>query len=149
MRAALRHARLCGKEDTGVKFERLRVAGFGRLEGTEVEFGSGLTVVAGPNEAGKSTIVECLLRLLFGFPETQHNKARKRYEPWRPGVPYAATLRYRLDDGRVYEVVRDFAKADVPTETIEADTRRPVASLTGNKSASPGENAFSFYLEVY
>jgi energy-coupling factor transporter ATP-binding protein EcfA2 len=132
-----------------VKFERLHVAGFGRLEDMQIEFGNGLTVVAGPNEAGKSTIVECLLRLLFGFPETQHNKARKRYEPWRPGALYGATLFYRLDNGRTYGVVRDFAKPDVPTETFEADTRRPVPALSGNKSASPGEEALSLSLEVY
>jgi hypothetical protein len=132
-----------------LKFEHLRIAGFGRLADLDIDFGQGLTIVAGPNEAGKSTIVECLLRLLFGFPEAHFSKWRKRYEPRQSGVPYAARLRYRLDDGHVFEVARDFAKADVPTETVEFDSRRPVAALSGNKSTSPGESVFQFSLDVY
>lgn len=132
-----------------MKLEHLHIAGFGRLSGVDIGFGEGLTVIAGPNEAGKSTIVECLLRLLFGFPESQFNKERKRFEPWNGNVPYAAALRYRLDDGRVFEVERDFAKADVPTRTFEADTRRPVAALSGNKTTSPGEVALGVSRDVY
>jgi energy-coupling factor transporter ATP-binding protein EcfA2 len=131
-----------------VKLEHLHIAGFGRLIGLDIEFGEGLTVVVGPNEAGKSTIVECLLRLLFGFPGSQFTKKLKRFEPWS-GMPYGASLRYRMDDGRIFEVERDFGKADVPTKTFEADTRRPVAALSGNKSASPGESALSISLDVY
>ena len=130
-----------------MKLERLHISGFGRLLDLDLEFGPGLTVVAGPNEAGKSTIVECLVRLLFGFPETQYHKPRKRYEPWQPGVPYGARLRYRLDDGRAFEVARDFVRPDVPTLVVEADTRRPVT--VGNKSTSPGEDALAISLAVY
>ncbi len=130
-----------------MKFERLHISGFGRLLDLEIDFAPGLTVVAGPNEAGKSTIVECLLRLLFGFPETQYHKARKRYEPWQPGLPYGARLRYRLDDGRAFEVKRDFVRPDVPTLIVDADTQRPV--VVGNKSTSPGEDALHVSMAVY
>ena len=132
-----------------MKLERLVIAGFGRLRDLSLKFGDGLTVVYGPNEAGKSTIVECIIRMLFGFPEAQHNKLRKRYEPWAGNGRFAAMLGYRLDDGRTFEVTRDFARADVPTETVDAVTRRPVATLTGNKLASPGEEALQIPLDVY
>jgi len=132
-----------------VRLERLVIAGFGRLRDLSLKFGDGLTVVYGPNEAGKSTIVECIIRMLFGFPETQHNKFRKRYEPWTGSGRFGAMLGYRLDDGRTFEVTRDFARADVPTETVDAVTRRPVTTLTGNKSASPGEETLQIPLDVY
>lgn len=131
-----------------MKLERLDVAGFGRLRDVTVRFGDGLTVVAGPNEAGKSTLVECIVRLLYGFPEAHHNKHRTRYEPWSGGR-FAATLAYRLDDGRSFEVTRDFARADVPTETVDALTHRPVPSLSGNKSAAPGDAALGMPYELY
>lgn len=132
-----------------MKLLRLDIGGFGRLASLSIEFGEGLTVIAGPNEAGKTTIVECVLRLLFGFPERQFTERLARYAPWAAGAPYQASLTYRLDDDRVYEVTRNFAKPDVPTETVEADTRRPVAELSGNKSTSPGETALGLTLEVY
>jgi DNA repair protein SbcC/Rad50 len=131
-----------------MKFVTLRVDGFGRLADLTIEFGPGLTVVTGPNEAGKSTIVECLLRLLFGFPKRHFTDDLKPFEPWGGG-PYRATLAYALDDNRAFEVTRDFARPDVPTETVEADTRRRVQAFSGNKSASPGGAAFGISLDVY
>lgn len=130
-----------------MKFEQLRISGFARLRDLDLDFGDGLTVVAGPNEAGKSTIVECLIRLLYGFPEAQHNKPRKRYEPWAPGAPYQATLRYRLDDGRACEVYRDFGRQEVPTMVVDASTHRTLS--TGNKSTAPGEDALHISMDAY
>jgi len=132
-----------------MRFERLTVDGFGRLRGQSFAFGEGLTLIAGPNEAGKSTMVECLLRTFFGYPDLQYQEQRRKYEPWASGSPYRATLAYRTDDGRAFEVVRDFARPDVPTETVEADTRRPVRELTGNRSASPGQLVLGMSLDVY
>ena len=127
---------------------RLRISGYGCLSELGIDFNDGLTVVSGPNESGKSTIVDCILRMLYGFPEHFFNEERERYEPLTGG-PYAASLTYRLDDGRQFEIFRDFSKADVPTQTVEADTRRLVPHLSGNKSASPGASAFGISLDVY
>jgi uncharacterized protein YhaN len=132
-----------------VRFVRLRIAGFGRLSSTDIEFGDGLTVVAGPNEAGKSTIVECLLRMLFGYPKRQFAEDLSRYEPRGASKTYAAALEFALDDGRAFEVTRDFARAEVPTQTVEVLTRRPVADWSGNRTASPGDEIFGFSLDVY
>lgn len=129
-----------------MKLERLDVAGFGRLNDLSVAFGDGLTVVSGPNEAGKSTMVECIVRMLFGYPEAQYNKLRTPFEP-AAGGRFGATLAYRLDDGRSFEVTRDFARADVPTEVVDARTHRRVTS--GNKSTAPGEDVLKLPLNVY
>lgn len=131
-----------------MKLERLAIAGFGRLHDLSLKFGDGLTVVYGPNEAGKSTIVECIVRLLFGYPESQYNKLRVKYEP-KAGGPFRATLAYELDDHSRFEVTRDFARADVPTETVDAVTRRPQPALTGNKLASPGADALEISIDVF
>ncbi|HXW76089.1 MAG TPA: AAA family ATPase, partial [Candidatus Eremiobacteraceae bacterium] len=132
-----------------MKLVRLHIEGFGRLADITLDFGDGLTVIAGPNEAGKSTVRECLLRTLFGFPEAHFNEARAQYEPRYSGARYAATLAYRLDDGRAFEITRDFSRPDVPTRTVEADTQRPVPALTGDRRASPGEAAFGISLSAY
>jgi uncharacterized protein YhaN len=51
-----------------VWIERLDVAGFKQLRGA-FAFGTGLTVVHGPNEAGKSALQDATLRALFGFTD--------------------------------------------------------------------------------
>jgi hypothetical protein len=132
-----------------MRLERLQIWGFGRLHDIALEFDPALTLVAGPNEAGKSTVKDCLLRMLFGFPEFRYDSARRQYEPRNNGARFAATLAYRLDNGRAYEISRDFSRADVPTDTVEADTRRQVPELCGNRSTSPGEVIFGLSLPAY
>lgn len=57
----------------------LSVDGFGALADVElVGIGEGLTVVLGPNEAGKSTLFDFVAAVLFGFPG---RKADERFRP--------------------------------------------------------------------
>ena len=49
---------------------------YGALEGASLEgLGEGLTVVLGPNEAGKTTYTTLVRHVLYGFP-TQREKDR-------------------------------------------------------------------------
>lgn len=128
---------------------RVFVDGFGKFVGRgPFEFSSGLTVVAGPNESGKSTLAECIMRLLFGFPQQQFTFDLDRYRPWRPGAPYRARLEFELDDGRGFETTRDFAD-DVRTVTRALDTKEQVDAWTGGRKASPGQLALNLSLDAY
>jgi uncharacterized protein YhaN len=87
----------------------LRIHGFGRLAEREYELGPGLTLVHGPNEAGKSTFHAALTASLVGLaPGGRRNpklaEAVERYRPWthdryatRLDVESAAGRRLRLD----------------------------------------------------
>ena len=44
-----------------MRLRSLRVEGFGKLVDRTFEFGRGLTVIAGPNEAGKSTLAAAVV----------------------------------------------------------------------------------------
>ncbi len=58
-----------------------RIDGFGRFQGAEVrELRGGLTVIEGPNEAGKSTLLGFLRFMLFGFARSE-----QRYPPLQGG----------------------------------------------------------------
>uniref|UniRef100_UPI0040447905 AAA family ATPase n=1 Tax=Frankia sp. CiP1_Cm_nod2 TaxID=2897161 RepID=UPI0040447905 len=50
-----------------MRIRSLRLDRYGAFEDRQVEFGPGLTVVAGANEAGKSTLLDALSDLLWGF----------------------------------------------------------------------------------
>ncbi|GKS09018.1 hypothetical protein YDYSY3_00180 [Paenibacillus chitinolyticus] len=57
----------------------IRVRGFGSLQNRTYRFESPVTVLYGPNEAGKSTLLGFIRAILFGFPTRA--QAADRYEP--------------------------------------------------------------------
>lgn len=62
-----------------MKLEKLHIYGFGKHEDVTIEFSLGMNVLYGLNEAGKTTIQQFILHVLFGFP--QRGGALLRYEP--------------------------------------------------------------------
>lgn len=125
-----------------------QVDGFGCLVAQHFRFGEGLTVIAGPNESGKTTLADCIVRLLFGYPEHQYGAALEFRRPWKAQA-FSAALVYRLDDGRVLETHRDFSRSNVPTQTVERDLLRPVPELTGTRQTSPGTDLLHLSKEAY
>ncbi len=72
-----------------MKIEKIIIYGFGKHENVTVEFGEGMNVLYGLNEAGKTTIQQFILHVLFGFP--QRNSAGLRYEP-KSGGKYGGRI---------------------------------------------------------
>ena len=72
-----------------MRLNKLYVTNFGGIESAEVEFGPGLNVLHGPNDLGKSTLVEAIrLGLLLPHGSTHG----ERFVAWgggpEPEVPY-------------------------------------------------------------
>ncbi|WP_048000593.1 ATP-binding protein [Lactiplantibacillus herbarum] len=59
--------------------KRVEIAGFGKFQQQQFDFGDGLQVVYGLNESGKSTLRAFILGMLFDFPSRRHQL--ERYEP--------------------------------------------------------------------
>ena len=88
-----------------MKLERVRCTGFGALRDfdTGEEALTGLVVVAGPNEAGKSTFFEVLVSLLYGFRPASRDT--HPYVPRGDGeIDIEATI--RSDEGRASRIHR-------------------------------------------
>ncbi|RKH38195.1 ATP-binding protein, partial [Corallococcus llansteffanensis] len=62
----------------GLRIDRFQVDGFGHFSGYSGAPGPGLTLLYGPNEAGKSTLLAFLRGVLFGF---EKRGQPERYEP--------------------------------------------------------------------
>ncbi len=131
-----------------MRLVELHVKGFGRLADVDVLFGRGLTVIAGPNESGKTTLVECIVRLLFGYPSARYNEDRKRFAPWSGGR-YEASIVYALDEGPTLETWRDFAKSEVPTKTVDFSTKREAREYSGTRETSPGSMHLKLSLAAF
>ncbi len=73
------------------------IEGYGVFEDCRaVDLSPGLNIVLGPNEAGKTTLLEFLREMLFGI-ELSRNKP-KRY-PARPGLRHGGRLFVETEDG--------------------------------------------------
>ncbi|MFN2463048.1 MAG: ATP-binding protein [Candidatus Dormibacteria bacterium] len=90
----------------------LRVRGFRRLRNLTLDLNHDRVLIVGPNEAGKSTVVEALLTALYGLAPARrgsgHATALRSVAPWT-GEAAALVLRLQLDGGRELEVDWDFS----------------------------------------
>lgn len=96
-----------------MKIEWVDLGRFGRLTDRKIQFSPGLNIICGPNEAGKSTLLEAIIALLFGFSEDGNsrirNRLKERFSPWQGG-PYRGALHVCLSNGEQYQIVRHFAE---------------------------------------
>ncbi|MEF2965501.1 AAA family ATPase [Paenibacillus sp. M1] len=86
-----------------MRIEKLKVSGFGHLHGLEVELDAPVTVLFGPNEAGKSTLLGFVRAMLFGIPSRVHGP--QRYEPVHGG-PHGGSIALRGEDGSQWLIER-------------------------------------------
>lgn len=94
-----------------MRIRRLRMVNFKHFADYEIALEPGLNLVVGPNEAGKSTIVEALGAALFTDP-TSKARAAKRLERW--GTGGATRLELEFEQGEMrYRLVKDFGAATV------------------------------------
>jgi DNA repair exonuclease SbcCD ATPase subunit len=95
-----------------MKLVQLRVRGFRRFKDLVVDLDQERVLIVGPNEAGKSTLMEALLAGLYGLAPAKrgsgHAPALRSVQPWS-GEPASIALQYRLDEGRLVEVDWDFS----------------------------------------
>ena len=59
--------------------KKIQIYGFGKHENFTISLQDGVTVFYGMNEAGKTTIQQFILQILFGFPTKQ--QTQQKYEP--------------------------------------------------------------------
>lgn len=93
--------------------ERIVIGGFRSLSGS-FEFGPGLNVCIGPNEAGKSSLHDALIRAMHGFSKTERRKSRgdsilSRSAPWSNGDRFGLNARLRTEAG-FFDVEWDYSQ---------------------------------------
>ncbi|MGH2462601.1 MAG: ATP-binding protein [Candidatus Limnocylindria bacterium] len=96
--------------------ERVSARAFGPFRDAILELRPGLTVVVGPNEAGKSSWHAALRLALTGRRRgrggrtVEDRELEERHRPWdEADGPWEVEARLHLDDGRVIEINQDLA----------------------------------------
>ncbi|MBC8871819.1 MAG: AAA family ATPase [Planctomycetes bacterium] len=127
-----------------MKLRRLEIENYGLFSGAEFDFNDGFQLIFGLNEAGKSTLLQAIREVLFGFP------TRSRYAFASHAGEMAATasldmndgtqLRYRRRKGRKNEVV---GKTQPTGHDLDAGA---LSRLLGGANLELYEQVFGFSL---
>lgn len=94
-----------------MQLETISIVGFGRLTNAEFSFAPGLNLIVGPNEAGKSTLLQAIFTMLYGFYDSGSVTSSRRelmsaFQPWEMNAEYRASLTFSLVDGQRFRVER-------------------------------------------
>jgi len=131
-----------------MKIERVQIDGFGELSDFPVgPFGGLLTVIHGPNEAGKSTLLEFIRTMLFGFPP----RSRAQYYAPMKGGRHGGNLRV-IDDRNVGYVVERTETTRGEVLAIRSDDGEQhgnlvLAKLLGQASREMFKSVFAFGIQ--
>lgn len=95
-----------------MKINKLQINAFGNLENKEIEFSENINIIYGKNEAGKSTLLKFIVDSLYGISKNKRGKEFSDYDKYKPWnkEEFSGKLTYTLDNGKKYEVFRDFNK---------------------------------------
>ena len=127
----------------------LHIDGFGRF--ADCSFGPldrQVTVFYGPNEAGKSTLLEFVRRILFGFPGGQSRA--NPYPPLSGGRP-GGRITITTDSGETITIDRTSGRGggvvSLTTSVGETLPASELPQLLGNHSRGVFEGIFAFTLD--
>ena len=95
-----------------VKIHKLKINAYGKLKDTEITFDDNINIVHGQNEAGKSTILNFIVNMLYGISKNKNGKPYSNFEKYKPweGEEFSGKIEYALDNNENFEVFRDFKK---------------------------------------
>ena len=100
---------------------KLELTHFGKFHLKTITFTSGLNIVYGRNEAGKSTIHAFVRSMLFGIPDTEEGNARyDHYLPWDTPDEFCGKM-WISKDAKIYRIERSFLKPQ-PTLSVFDET---------------------------
>ncbi|HEV3089535.1 MAG TPA: AAA family ATPase [Candidatus Elarobacter sp.] len=128
-----------------MRLRTLHVAGFGRLADRAFEFGPGLNVVVGRNEAGKSTLAAALVSSLYGLQRGE----KDRWRPWAANAAYASVLTYETSDGARWEVHRAFEHDTKGVRVYDERGGDAATRIGEGRSLSPGAAHLHISLDVF
>lgn len=96
---------------------RIELRHFGRFADAAFDFSAGINLVTGPNEAGKSTLMEAIPAVLYGLRD------KERYRPWGREGGCSAVLVLQTAKGTEVRIEREIISDRVTlTETDQQGT---------------------------
>ena len=95
-----------------MKIKNIKINQFGKLKNKEINLEKNINIIYGKNEAGKSTLLKFIAGMFYGISKNKNGKEIsdfEQFEPWQE-LEFSGKINYELDNGKNYEVFRDFRK---------------------------------------
>ena len=132
-----------------MRIRQIHINGFGRFAGQEFgPFERPITIFHGPNEAGKSTLLEFVRRVLYGFPDGRSNV--NLYLPLMGG-DHGGQLSIEDSEGNRYEIRRSPGsrpgRMTIKEESGQTHNESTLARLLGHNSRVVFQQVFGFTLD--
>ena len=130
-----------------MKFEEIYIDGFGIFHDHHIKnLTPGLTILVGPNEAGKSTILSFQKRILFGFPD---GRSGLNLYPRLAGGNHGGRLIVSTGDNTKY-IIERYSKGANDVKVILPDGSTggttELSNLLGHANKDIFENIYAFGL---
>ncbi len=132
-----------------MRLKDLYIDGFGHFNGQTIgPLNPSITVLYGPNEAGKSTLLAFIRTILFGFKR----KDRSQFYPPLVGGKHGGRITLSDDEGSIYTLERSEGPNGGPyilhTDSGELQTEPAILQrLTGYATLDLFSNIFAFSLD--
>ncbi len=112
-----------------MEIKELRLNHFGKFHNKAITLKSGINLIYGENEAGKSTMHTFIKGMLFGI-EKQRGRASKddiylKYQPWDMPGAYSGSMDIEKSD-KAYRIIRNFDKSTKSCTIIDIATGREI-----------------------
>ncbi len=129
-----------------MKIRRLEIENYGVFQDQQFDFDGRITLIHGPNEAGKSTLLQLIRELLFGFKASNHPYVFAAHQGELAAVAElefadGSELRFRRRKGRKNTVVGTLTPGD---RDVDAEG---LSRLLGHAEQATFEHVFGFSLQ--
>ena len=124
---------------------------FGKLEKEQYRFSPQINIIYGPNESGKSTLMQFLKAMMYGLEKSRVRKmldTYKKYEPWDAPAYFSGSMIFETGEQQ-FLLERNFYYKERSTRLINIRDGEELSveygdldMLLGNVSAGAYENTF-------
>ena len=124
---------------------------FGKLEKEQYRFSPQINIIYGPNESGKSTLMQFLKVMMYGLEKSRVRKTLdtyKKYEPWDAPAYFAGSMIFETGEQQ-FLLERNFYHKEKSTRLVNIRDGEELSveygdldMLLGNVSAGAYENTF-------
>ena len=124
---------------------------FGKLEKEQYRFSPQINIIYGPNESGKSTLMQFLKAMMYGLEKSRVRKTLdtyKKYEPWDAPAYFAGSMVFETGEQQ-FLLERSFYYKEKSTRLVNIRDGEELSvecgdldMLLGNVSAGAYENTF-------
>lgn len=112
-----------------MKIDKLHMQDFGQFHDKDISLSSGMNVICGASESGKTTIKDFIVDMLYGIDKAQGTGVRiDHYEKVKPinGTGFSGAMEVRVD-GEDYRIERNFLQQEKSTIVRDLDESKDVS----------------------